>query len=79
MNLTARRSNRFSAPAVLHNDTPVLGATAQEWDQVFTGNMDKTLAEVKKLAMGSSPKRDVSKATSFDLASFAGKRLHHAK
>jgi hypothetical protein len=79
MNLTARRSNRFSAPTVLRNDTLVLGATAQAWDQVFTGNMDKTLAEVKKLALGSSPKRDISTATSFDLASFAGKRLHHGK
>jgi hypothetical protein len=79
MNLTARRSNLFSAPTVLRNDTLVLGATAQAWDQVFTGNMDKTLAEVKKLALGSSPKRDISTATSFDLASFAGKRLHHGK
>jgi hypothetical protein len=30
-------------------------------------------------AMGNGPKRDAAKATTFDLASFAGKRLASAK
>jgi hypothetical protein len=80
MKLTIRsKSSRFSSPTVLRNDTQILGATAQEWDKALTGNMDKTLAEVKRLAMGSAPKRDASKATSFDLASFAGKRLQRVR
>lgn len=59
---------RFSSPTVLRGDAPFLGGTVQQWDDAFTGNMDKTLAEVKKLAL-SAPKRDVSLATTFDLAS----------
>ena len=51
----------------------------QEWDKAITGDMDKTLAQVKLRAMGNGPKRDASKATTFDLASFAGKRLANAK
>lgn len=70
---------RFSSPTVLRGDAPFFGATVQEWDRAFTGNMDKTLAQVKLLATGSTPKRDVSKATSFDLASFAGKRWANSK
>ena len=42
---------RFSSPTVLRGDAPFLGATVQQWDDAFTGNMDKSLAEVKKLAM----------------------------
>jgi hypothetical protein len=80
MKLTIRReSNRFESPAILKNDTLILGATAQEWDKVLTANMDVTLAEVKRLALSREPKRDASKATSFDLASFAGKRLQKTK
>ena len=66
---------RFSSPTILKGNAPFLGATVQEWDKAITGNMDKTLAEVKLRAMGNGPKRDASKATTFDLASFAGKRL----
>ena len=72
-------SHRFSSPTGLKGDAPFLGATVQEWDQAITGNMEKTLAEVKLRAMSNSPKRDASKATTFDLASFAGKRLASAK
>lgn len=72
-------SHRFSSPTVLKGDAPFLGATVQEWDKAITGNMDKTLAQVKLRAMGTGPKRDASKATTFDLASFAGKRLANAK
>jgi hypothetical protein len=42
---------RFQAPTVLRADAPFLGATVQEWDDAFTGNMDKSLAKVKKLAL----------------------------
>ena len=65
---------RFSSPTILKGNAPFLGATVQEWDKAITGNMDKTPAEVKLRAMN-GPKRDASKATTFDLASFAGKRL----
>lgn len=80
MKLKARSiSYRFSSPTILKGDSPFLGATVQEWDKAITGNMDKALAEVKLRAMGSAPKRDASKATTFDLASFAGKRLANTK
>lgn len=72
-------SRRFSSPTVLKDDTPFLGATVQEWDEVITGNMDKTLAEVRLRAMGSGPKREASTATTFDLATFVGERLANAK
>ena len=72
-------SRRFSSPTVLKGDAPFLGATVQEWDKALTGNFDKTLAHVKQLATGNSAKRDVTKATNFDLASFVGKRLASAK
>lgn len=75
------RSNlhRFSSPTELKGDAPFLGATVQEWDQALTGNMDKTLAEVKRRATGNDPKRDVAAATTFDLATFVGRRLANAK
>ena len=80
MTLKIRTSaRRFSSPTILKGDAPFLGATVQEWDKAITGNMDKTLAQVKLRAMGNGPKRDASKATTFDLASFAGKRLSSAK
>ena len=80
MTLKIRTSaRRFSSPTVLKGDAPFLGATVQEWDKAITGNMDNTRAQVKLRAMGNGPKRDASKATTFDLASFAGKRLSSAK
>ena len=80
MKLKIRSSaRRFSSPTVLKGDAPFLGATVQEWDKAITGDMDKTLAQVKLRAMGNGPKRDASKAITFDLASFAGKRLANAK
>lgn len=72
-------SRRFSTPTVLNGDAPFLGATVQEWDRAITGNVDKTLAQVKLRAIGNGPKRDAAKATTFDLVSFAGKRLANAK
>ncbi len=66
--------NRFGTVTVLNGKTPVLGATAEEWDKALTGNMGLTLLEVKRLA-DSGVKRDISKATSFDVASFASKRI----
>ncbi len=80
MKLKLRSSaRRFSSPTVLKGDAPFLGATVQEWDKAIVGNMDKTLALVKLRAMGAGPKRDATKAATFDLASFAGKRLANAK
>jgi len=80
MKLKLRSSTRrFSSPTVLKGDAPFLGATVQEWDKAIVGNMDQTLAQVKLRAMGVGPKRDATKATTFDLASFAGKRLANAK
>lgn len=79
MKLKIRSAPRFSAPGVLRGDAPFLGATVQQWDDAITGNMDKSLALVKLRVLGSGPKRDVSKATTFDLASFAGKQLTKPK
>jgi hypothetical protein len=74
-----RGPKRFSSPTVLRGDAPFLGATVKEWDDAFTGNMEKSLAKVKILAHADSPKRDVSKATTFDLASSVSKRLAGVK
>jgi hypothetical protein len=41
---------RFNSPTVLRGDAPFLGTTVQQWDDAFTGNMNKALAKVKKLA-----------------------------
>lgn len=46
--MTTLRKRRFSSPTVLTDSTPVLGATAKEWHDALTGNMEETLAEVKK-------------------------------
>ena len=72
-------ARRFSSPTVLKGDASFLGATVREWDKAILGNMDKTLAQVKLRAMSDGPKRDVTKATTFDLASFAGRRLANTK
>lgn len=45
------KSRIFSSPTLLKGDAPFLGATVQEWDKAITGNMDRTLAEVKRRAM----------------------------
>ena len=80
MKLKSRgNARRFSAPTVLKGDAPFLGATVEQWDKAITGEMDKTLAEVRQLVTGNGPKRDASKATTFDLATFAGKRLASTK
>jgi hypothetical protein len=80
MKLKLRSSvHRFTSPTVLNGDAPFLGATVQVWDAAITGNMDKTLADVKLRAMGNGPRRDATMATTFDLASFASKRLANAK
>lgn len=72
-------ARRFSSPTILRGDAPFLGATVEQWDKAITGDMDKTLAEVKRRATEKGPKRDASKATTFDLATFAGKRLASTK
>lgn len=72
-------ARRFSSPTILRGDAPFLGATVEQWDKAITGEMDKTLAEVRQLVTGNGPKRDASKATTFDLATFAGKRLASTK
>ena len=66
--------NRFSRVTVLNEDTRILGANASEWDKALTGNMGETLQEVRRRAT-SGVKRDVTQATSLDVASFVGKRL----
>lgn len=42
--------SRFKHVTVLSGKTPVLGATADEWDKALTGNMRQTLVEVKRKA-----------------------------
>ena len=75
---TPSKSSRFGNPTALDAEAPFFGATVQEWDKAFTGNMDKTLAEIK-LRASSGPKRNASKAVTSDLASAVGKRLANAK
>jgi hypothetical protein len=43
---------RFQAPTVLRADAPFLGATVQQWDDVFTGNMEKSLGPYKSAICG---------------------------
>jgi len=76
MKITARvpNSTKFSAPTVLRKDTPFLGATVGAWDAAMTGHMQEKLNEVKQIA-ATGPKRKVSDAKSFDVASIAGQLL----
>jgi hypothetical protein len=73
--MSARRSSvrkkkfRFSSPTVLRGDAPFLGATVKEWDDVFTRNFSKNLAEVRRLVLSGAHKRNAATATSFDLGS----------
>ena len=73
-----RGPRRFASPGVLHGDAPFLGATVKEWDDALTGNMEKSLAEIK-LRAATGSKRDASKAVTSDLASAVGKRLAGVK
>ncbi len=72
-------SHRFASPTVLRGDSAFLGATVDVWDKAITGEMEKTLAEVKLRALDKAAHRDASKATTFDLASFASRRLARTK
>lgn len=78
MTLKIRGPRRFSSPGVLQGDAPFLGATVQQWDDTLTGNMEKSLADIKRRT-ASAPKRDVSEAVTSDLASFVGNQLASAK
>jgi len=75
---TRDKVDRFTSPTRLRGDAPFLGATVKQWDRAIVGNMEQTLAQIKKRA-DSGPKRDVNEATTFDLASYAGRRLGGAK
>ena len=46
--MAARSLNRFSSPTMLTDSTLVLGATAKQWDMALTGNLEKTLLDVKR-------------------------------
>jgi len=78
MTLKIRGHRRFDSPGVLRGDAPFLGATVKEWDDALTGNMEKTLAEIK-LRTANAPKRDASEAVTSDLASSVSKRLAGVK
>ncbi|MES3024314.1 MAG: hypothetical protein V4857_22325 [Pseudomonadota bacterium] len=67
------KSNRFSSPTVLTGDTPFLGSTVEKWDKAFTGNMEKTLAEVKRRAEAVAAKRAASAAADADHGSLVDK------
>jgi hypothetical protein len=53
---------RFASITVLTKETPVLGATAKEWDEALTGNMQQSLDELKAqletTQSRSNPERD---------------------
>lgn len=78
MTLKIGGPRRFYAPGVLKGDAPFLGATVAEWDRAITGNMGKTLADIK-LRTDNAPKRDASQAVTSDLASAVSKRLATGK
>jgi hypothetical protein len=69
---------RFDKYHIFNGDTKVMGATVSEWDKALTGNMQDTLLKVKELAKN-SVKRDLTKATTFDVASAASKLLNKSK
>lgn len=69
---------RFDSVTYFQDDTKVMGATVSEWDKALTGNMAKTLREVQRLA-NTIPKRDITQATVFDVASSASKQFKLAK
>lgn len=78
MTLKIRGPRRFDSPGVLRGDAPFLGATVKEWDDALTGNMGKTLADIKQRT-ATAPKRDASTAVTSDLASAVSKRLAGVK
>ena len=59
MTLKIRGPRRFDSPGVLRGDAPFLGATVKEWDDALTGNMEKTLAEIKAADYALTPGRYV--------------------
>ena len=40
--------HRFKSPGILTEDSLVLGVSVKRWNQAFTGNFEKSLAEVKQ-------------------------------
>lgn len=74
-----RSEPRFRSATVLKGSDPFLGTTVREWDEALTGNIEKTLTKLKARRAGNAPKPDISKATSFDLASAVSKRLETEK
>jgi hypothetical protein len=75
MKVSNRGAMRFDHVKVLTDASPFLGTTVSAWNDALTGNLAQSLARVKLLVDADGPKRDVSEATSFDLASAAGKLL----
>jgi hypothetical protein len=71
--------HRFDSPTVLKGDTPFLGATVDDWDKAITGNMDKSLADLKARISGSTAKNDAPEATTAAAAGVAGVRLAAVK
>lgn len=71
----APSTRRFDSPTVLKVDAPFLGATVGAWDKAITGNIEATLVQVKKRAMGGAAKRDISQAVTSDVASSISRRL----
>lgn len=61
-----KTKSRFGAPTVLMWDAPFLGATVKAWDDALTGNMGKSLAEVKRLVEVHEGKGQLT--TTFDFA-----------
>ncbi|MBV6324506.1 hypothetical protein [Duganella violaceipulchra] len=75
---TPGSADRFRSPTTLKGNAPFLGATVKQWDLAIVGNMEHTLAQIKRRAE-LTPKRDVNKAINFDVASYASRRLADQK
>ena len=72
--MTSKTFSRFATPTRLTNATKIMGATAKQWDEAFTGDMANSLKIVKARVQAAknsdaTAKADVPQIASGDLAS----------
>ena len=72
--LSRFKTDRFKSPTRLTDATPILGATAKQWDEALTGDMTNSLKIVKERVQAARKKGglssiEVQQLKSGDLAS----------
>lgn len=78
--MTSKTLDRFKSPTRLTDTTKVMGATAKQWDEALTGDMENTLKIVKARVQAirrdaaSGQMIDVRQVPSGDLASAIKRR-----